>query len=171
MVSPVATATWGASGANVLVVPAGPGDVASSAAGGVGFEEPAGPGVGGQQLLDPLAQVVVGPADAVQVGGPLGRVGQFEGLAERWSSGRGSSLAWHSLRSRFTLQCSVRSRSAPRNPEWFHVHPSARASASQARANPQYRSAVRRGRPRALAASPRVMPAKNRSFTSSAAAG
>ena len=45
-----------------------------------------------------------------------------------------------------------------------------RASANQVRAKTQYRSAVRSDRPNASAASARVIPAKKRSFTNSAAA-
>ena len=56
-------------------------------------------------------------------------------------------------------------RECAKNSEDYCDDPPPSASASQARANAQCRSAVRRGMPRASAASPSVIPAKNRSFT------
>ena len=62
------------------------------------FQEPAGPVVGGEQRLDPPAEGGVIPARAVQVGGPRGRVGPFEGFGEDGHQVRGRRRASVHLR-------------------------------------------------------------------------
>ncbi len=75
--------------------------------------------MGSQQRLDSPAEDCVIPTGAVQVGGPRGRVGPFEGFEENG----------HQLRVVFghrsppfegiSSQCPVRPRNAPRNPRIF----------------------------------------------------
>ena len=116
--------------------------------------------MGGQQRLDPPAEGGIARTGAVQVGGPVGRVGPLEGFGEEghqsgvgvghgFTSGLGSPLPMP----RLARECATGS-------ELFSDYPPASASASQALANDQCRSAVRRGMPMASAASPSVSPAK-----------
>ena len=136
------------------------------------FEKPARPGKSDEQCFDPMAEVCIVSTDTAQVIVASDRVCHFKCFAKdrhqlgvsvghRITSGSG-----------FSLPCPVRTRSAPGNSIIIILsYPSVKALASQARAKLQCRSAVRRGKPRALPASPSVIPAKNRNFTISAATG
>src|SRR5262249_34898013 len=135
-------------------------------------QEAASPLVGPQECLDPVAQGGVAGARPVQVrlpfvGRPTVQGGREHGHQALFGVVPIGPLGVY-------LQCPIRGESAPtffgnlcRRPG----QPGSRASASQARANAQSRSADRGGSPRAAADSCKVRPAKNFSFTSSAAWG
>ncbi len=120
---------------DAAVVSSVSGEVGSDDAGGVAFQEPAGPVVGGQQRLDPPAEGGVIPTGTVQVGGPRGRVGPFEGFGE---DGHQAGVG---VGHRFISYLSDLIPNAPFGPGVRHGirknlpdYPPASASASQARA-------------------------------------
>jgi hypothetical protein len=104
---------------------------------GLGFGEPVGPGLGGQERLHPPPEGRVALAGPVEVRGPVGRVEPVQGFAEdrhQIGGGFGHGTTWGSG---FCSQCAVRAELRQRNRNYLGGYPLAGASASQVRAYPR----------------------------------